>query len=68
MGYDGAQGVGAASATLATPGKRYPFAKGKWLNLDGNAVIVHGGFPSGAHGDIAHPHTAWAALAAADIV
>lgn len=68
MGYDGAQAVGAAHEMLAPPGKRYPFEKGKWLNLDGNKVIVHGGLPSGAHSDIAHPHTAWAALAAADIV
>lgn len=68
MGYDGAQAVGAAAEKLVPPGKRYPFEKGKWLNLDGNAVIVHGGFPSGAHSDIAHPHTAWAALAAAGIV
>jgi len=68
MGYDGAQAVGAGSEQLTLPGKRYPFKKGGWLNLDGNKVIVHGGFPSGAHGDIAHPHTAWAALTAADIV
>jgi hypothetical protein len=68
MGFDGAQAVGAAAEPLAPPGKRYPFRKGAWLNLDGNKVIVHGGLPSGAHSDIAHPHTAWAALAAADIV
>ena len=68
MGYDGAQAVSAAAEMLAPPGKRYPLEKGKWLNLDGNKVIVHGGLPSGAHSDIAHPHTAWAALAAADIV
>ena len=68
MGYDGAQAVGAASEQLAPPGKRYAFKKGAWLNLDGNTVIVHGGLPSGAHSDIAHPHTAWAALTAANIV
>lgn len=68
MGYDGAQAVGAGAEQLAAPGKRYPFKKGAWLNLDGNRVIVHGGLPSGAHSDIAHPHTAWAALTAADIV
>lgn len=68
MGFDGAQAVSAVAKVLAPPGKTYPLEKGKWLNLDGNTVIVHGGLPSGAHSDIAHPHTAWAALAAADIV
>jgi hypothetical protein len=68
MGYDGAQAVGAVAEQLSPPGKKYPFRKGAWLNLDGNKVIVHGGLPSGAHSDIAHPHTAWAALAAAEIV
>lgn len=68
MGFDGAQAVGAAAEVLAPPGKKYPLEKGKWLNLDGNKVIVHGGLPSGAHSDIAHPHTAWAALAAAGVL
>lgn len=68
MGYDGAQAVGAVAVNLAGPHTSYPFQKGKWLNLDGNQVIVHGGLPSGAHSDIAHPHTAWAALAAARLV
>jgi hypothetical protein len=68
IGYDGAQAVGAIAEPLALPGKQYPFKKGAWLNLDANKVIIHGGMPSGAHSDIAHPHTAWAALAAADIV
>ena len=68
MGHDGAQAVGAASESLAAPGKQYTFEKGKWLNLDGNKVIVKGGLPSGAHSDIVYPHTAWAALAGAEIV
>lgn len=68
MGHDGAQAVGARDETLAVPGRPYPFEKGKWLNLDGNTVIIHGGLPSGAHCDIVHPHTAWAALAGAAIV
>ena len=68
MGYDGAQAVDAATETLAAPGKKYPIQKGKWLNLDGNKVIIHGGLPSGAHSDIVSPHTAWAALAGAEIV
>jgi hypothetical protein len=68
MGHDGAQAVDAATAVLAAPGTRYPFQKHKWLNLDGNRVIVHGAPPSGAHSDIVSPHTAWAALAAAEIV
>jgi hypothetical protein len=68
MGHDGAQAVSAMPATLAPPGAAYPFAKGKWVNLDGNDVIIHGQLPSGAHSDIVHPHTAWAALGAAGLV
>jgi hypothetical protein len=68
MGHDGAQAVDATTVPLAAPGFAYSFAKGAWLNLDGNDVIIHGSLPSGAHSDIVHPHTAWAALAAAGIV
>jgi hypothetical protein len=68
MGSKGAQSVSAASRALAEPGQQYPFEKGKWMNLDGNDVIIHGGLPSGAHSDIVHPHTAWVALAAARVV
>ncbi len=68
MGHDGAQAVNAAGTSLGPPGTGYSFEKGKWLNLDGNSVIIHGGLPSGAHSDIVHPHTAWAALAAAGLV
>jgi hypothetical protein len=68
VGHDGEQAVNAASDELSPPGKRYAFKKGEWLNLDGNKVIIHGGLPSGAHSDIVHPHTAWAALAAAQVV
>jgi hypothetical protein len=68
MGHDGAQDVNAASAFLSPPGTKYSFQKGKWINLDGNKVIVKGGPPSGAHSDIVHPETAWAALAAAGIL
>jgi hypothetical protein len=68
MGHDGAQAVGAATAVLGKPGTIYPFQNGKWVNLDGNRVIVHGGLPSGAHSDIVYPHTAWVALAAAGLV
>jgi hypothetical protein len=67
MGHDGAQAVDAIKAPLGRPGTVYPFATGKWVNLDGNRVIVNGGPPSGAHSDILHPETAWAALAAAGI-
>jgi hypothetical protein len=56
MGYDGAQAVDPSNETLAAPGSLYPFQKGKWLNRDGNTVIIHGGLPSGAHCDIVHPH------------
>jgi hypothetical protein len=68
MGHDGAQDVNAAAAFLGQPGTSYPFKTGQWLNLDGNRVIVKGGPPSGAHSDIVHPETAWAALAAAGVV
>lgn len=68
MGHDGAKGVSASSAKLAAPGTSYAMTKGAWLNLDGNDVIIHGSLPIGAHGDIVHPHTAWASLAAAGIV
>jgi hypothetical protein len=67
MGHDGAQAVDAKQTQLAKPGAAYPFEAGKWTNLDANKVIVNGGPPSGAHSDIIHPHTAWAALAAAGI-
>jgi hypothetical protein len=67
MGHDGAQSVDAAQDNLSAPGTAYAFAAGKWLNLDSNMVIINGGPPSGAHSDIIHPQTAWAALAAAGI-
>lgn len=68
MGCDGAQDPTAASASLGDLHTTYPFATGKWLNLDGNSVIVAGGPPSGAHSDIVHPQTAWAALAGSKLV
>jgi hypothetical protein len=68
MGHDVSQAVQATKKPLGPPLTIYPLAKGKWLNLDGNAVIIHGGLPSGAHSDIVHPQTAWAALQAAGIV
>lgn len=67
MGHDGAQAVNAAGAPLGGVKTAYAFQKGQWLNLDGNQIIIHGGPPSGAHGDIVHPETAWAAIAAAGI-
>ena len=67
MGHDGAQAVDAKQTQLLKPGAAYPFEAGKWTNLDANKVIINGGPPSGAHSDIVHPHTAWAALAAAGI-
>jgi hypothetical protein len=67
MGHDGAQAVDAKQTQLANAGTAYPFQAGKWINLDANKVIVNGGPPSGAHSDIVHPQTAWAALAAAGI-
>lgn len=67
VGNDGAQGVDAGSALLGKPGTTYDMRPGRWLNLDGNRVIVNGGLPSGAHSDIIHPHTAWVALTAAGL-
>jgi hypothetical protein len=68
MGSDGAQAVNAANDVLGGVQTEYRFETGRWLNLDGNRVIVKGGPPSGAHGDIVHPETAWAALSAAKVV
>jgi hypothetical protein len=67
MGSDGAQAVNATSLNLRQAGSKYEFKKGDWYNLDGNRIIKNGGPPSGAHSDIIHPETAWAALSAAGI-
>jgi hypothetical protein len=67
MGQDGAQAVDAAGAQLGEVLTAYEFQTGKWLNLDGNQVIVNGGPPSGAHSDIIHPEIAWAAVSAAKV-
>jgi subtilisin family serine protease len=67
MGANGAQAVSATGVPLGPMGCAYPFAAGRFVNLDGNAVIIHGGPPSGAHSDIVHPELAWATLAAAGI-
>ena len=67
MGHDGAQAVGAAAARLGPVGQAYPFAAGKFVNLDGNAVITADQPFEGAHGDIFHPQIAWAALAGAGL-
>jgi hypothetical protein len=67
MGHDGAQAVNAGDAPLGNVQTKYDFATGKWLNLDGNQIIVNGDPPSGAHSDIVHPEIAWAALLAEKI-
>ncbi|MDQ3810410.1 MAG: serine/threonine protein kinase [Chloroflexota bacterium] len=67
MGGDGAQAVNAASEQLGGVGQPYPFAPGKFINLDGNALMKRGEPPSGAHGDIIYPQIAWAVLSAAGI-
>ncbi len=67
MGYDGAQEVNATIVEIGKAGTAYPFQPAKWINLDGNRLIVNGGLPSGAHSDIIYPHTAWVAVAAAGI-
>ena len=67
MGHDGAQAVSADDKPLGSVKTKYNLASGKWLNLDGNQIIVNGGPPSGAHSDIVHPEIAWAALLAQKI-
>jgi hypothetical protein len=68
IGHDGAQAVEATVATLGPVGTAYPFAPGRFVNLDGNGVITRGQPPSGAHSDIFHPELVWAGLAAAGLV
>jgi hypothetical protein len=68
MGHDGAQAVDATTAGLGPVGSGYPFRPGRFVNLDGNAVINRGGPPAGAHSDIFHPELVWAGLAAAGLV
>jgi hypothetical protein len=68
IGHDGAQAVEAAVAPLGPVGTAYPLRPGRFLNLDGNAVINRGRPPAGAHSDIFHPELVWAGLAAAGLV
>jgi hypothetical protein len=68
IGHDGAQAVDATVTAFGPVGTGYPFQKGRFVNLDGNAVINRGGPPSGAHSDIFHPELVWAGLAAAGLV
>jgi hypothetical protein len=68
IGHDGAQAVDAAVAALGPVGTGYPFQRGRFVNLDGNAVVNRGGPPAGAHSDIFHPELVWAGLAAAGLV
>jgi hypothetical protein len=67
IGHDGAQAVDATVATLGPVGTGYPFSRGRFVNLDGNAVVNRGGPPAGAHSDIFHPELVWAGLAAAGL-
>jgi hypothetical protein len=68
IGHDGAQAVEATVTTLGPVGTAYPFQRGRFVNLDGDAVINRGGPPAGAHSDIFHPELVWAGLAAAGLV
>jgi hypothetical protein len=68
IGHDGAQAVDAAVAALGPVGTGYPFQPGRFVNLDGNAIVNRGGPPAGAHSDIFHPELVWAGLAAAGLV
>jgi hypothetical protein len=67
IGHDGAQAVEATVTTLGPVGTAYPFQRGRFVNLDGDAVINRGGPPAGAHSDIFHPELVWAGLAAAGL-
>lgn len=67
MGSDGAQAVAAANDVFKPVGQRYAFARGTFLNLNGNDLITKGDPPSGAHSDIFYPEIAWAALQAARV-
>ncbi len=67
MGYDGAQAVEAAQVALGRVGQKYSFSSGKFLNLNGDAVVRTGGPPAGAHSDIFHPEIAWVMLSAGGI-
>ena len=67
MGSRGAQAVGAAVEPFKAVGQTYPFANGKFLNLDGDHLITRGGPPSGAHSDIIYPEIAWAVLQASKL-
>ncbi|HET7518572.1 MAG TPA: serine-threonine protein kinase [Actinomycetes bacterium] len=68
IGHDGAQAVDATVTTLGPVGTGYPFQRGRFVNLDGNAIVNRGGPPAGAHSDIFHPELVWAGLAAAGLV
>lgn len=68
IGHDGAQAVDATVAGLGPVGTGYPFQRGRFVNLDGNAIVNRGGPPAGAHSDIFHPELVWAGLAAAGLV
>jgi hypothetical protein len=68
MGHDGAQAVDATVADLGPVGTGYPFRPGRFVNLDGDAVVTVGPPPAGAHSDIFHPELVWAGLAAAGLV
>jgi hypothetical protein len=68
VGHDGAQAIPAPDVPIGPVGQAYPFKAGAFVNLDGNNLIVAGGPPAGAHGDIFHPEIAWAVLQAARLV
>jgi pimeloyl-ACP methyl ester carboxylesterase len=67
MGADGAQAVEANTVEFGPVGQAYPFAKGKFLNLNGDDLITQGDPPSGAHSDIFYPEIAWAVFRAAGV-
>jgi hypothetical protein len=68
MGSGGAKAVEATETAFKQVGAPYPFQKGKFLNLNGNALIRLGDGPFGAHFDIYYPEIAWALLSGARVV
>jgi hypothetical protein len=67
MGHDGAQQVAADEVPAGRVGVVYPFAQGRFLNVDANQLIRNGRRPSGSHSDIVHPELGWLSASAAGI-
>jgi pimeloyl-ACP methyl ester carboxylesterase len=67
-GTFGLQGLDAQDVPIHDPSFAYRLEPGSVYNVEASDVIAYGGFPSGAHSDIAHPevaHLQWQAVLAA---